>query len=118
MKEFWKLLMIFSPMLIAVGCMVLVGFYFIAKEKRQAKMWKLIAEGKFDHVEYGIEYYTHKSDAMIRTTARTYSIGMISVFLDDGRSFTGKGHHDMPFPRGTKIKISKNPFDRLKIEKD
>ena len=109
-------LLMFSPILvIAIVGLIIVEF----ERKRSSKLsrqWDFLAEGKYDHAEYGMEYYTRKSGAMVHTT-RTHSAKMTVVFLEDGRCFTTKGFYDMEYPKGTIVRVSRNGLNHLKIEK-
>lgn len=94
--------------------LILLSLYSI-KKKEKAQRWEFVMQGIYDHVEYGMEYYTRRSGSMVHTTS-THPAKMTAIFFEDGRTVIGKGHCDMNHPKGTEIKVFRNLFDSLNIQ--
>lgn len=106
----------FLPFIILFLAIGAVGLYVAKKEREAAEKWEFIAEGTYDRAEYGMSFYTKRSGAMVHTTS-THEAKMTAVFFEDGRCVIGRGHYDMLYPKGTQIRIWKNPYNSLLMKK-
>jgi hypothetical protein len=86
----------------------------IRYENKQANIWFNVAEGEFDHVEYGHWTESRRSGAMVHTT-NYYKMTATAIFFTDGRSYILNGRKDVPFPKGTKVTIRENKLGNRKI---
>ncbi len=104
---------------------VLLGVVFIglvihcedqAKEKAR-NQWSVVVEGVVDHVEYG-QYNEERSvGAGPVHHLETFVMDVTVIYFQDGRSYVAEGRHDMPFPRGTSVRIWRNGLGDYSIEK-
>ena len=83
-------------------------------EEMASKSWKVISEGVYEHSEGYIFGYNHRL-GMIERVDKKFRIPITRVYLDDGRSFLLKDHHELP-NTGTPIRILKNKLGSYKVE--
>ncbi len=108
-----------EAVLIPFGVIIVIGglgFYFARQERKAANTWETLAEGVYDHVEYGYYEYSRRSGAMVHHTSH-YKMEVTAIYLEDGSCFTGSGRADAPFPKGTKIRVLRSGNDRIRIER-
>ncbi len=108
MNQAYGLLVIWVPILTAV-------LLYMLWMNKQSKKWKLETEGEYDHAVYGEKEAKRRTGAMVHTT-HTYIIERTVVFFTDGRTCVLRGWIDMAYPKGTKLKIYKNPLGNRHID--
>lgn len=112
MREFLQVL----PFIGIFGLFGLAMWLLVRWERKQANTWTVVADGEFDRAEYGYYTYARRSGAMVHTTSY-HRMDVTTVYFTDGRSFVMNGRRDMPFPRGTKIRIDKNGLGGRRFER-
>lgn len=95
----------------------LVAFiaYIVTIEIIQDNTWNAVTEGDYDYVVYGEYDYTRRSVSMVRSLRR-YTMYVTVVYFTDGRTCVVRGLHDMNFPTGTKLRVSRNENGNYRFE--
>jgi hypothetical protein len=89
------------------GLFGLAMWLLVRWERKQANAWTPVADGDLDRAEYGHYFALSRSGAMVHTTSY-HRIDVTTVFFQDGRSYVMDGLKNMPYPRGTKVRIMRN----------
>ena len=108
-------LMQILPFVGIFGLFGLAMWLLLRWERKQANTWTTVADGEFDRAEYGYYTYSSRSGAMVHTTSY-HRMDVTTVYFQDGRSYAMNGRKDMPHPRGTKIRISRNRLGGHRLE--
>ncbi len=93
----------------------LIAFLFW-DEKRRERAWSVRGEGVYDRAEYGYYVQSRRSGSMVHHTSY-HRMDVTAVYFEDGRTCVLGGRHDMPYPKGTAIRIRANLNGRYRIEK-
>lgn len=103
---------------LALAALVAIGIHSYmtdrAEQERLAGIWTVVAEGVYDHADYGVNvevrHNSHGTDREIRQP-------FTAVYFDDGRTCVMEGdQYAMSFPRGTAIIVKRNGLGRYLIE--
>lgn len=97
------------------GFMLIALLLYVFWMNKQRKKWDLETEGEYDHAVYGEKEVKKRSGAMVHTT-RSYIIERTVVFFADGRTYVLVGWVEIACPKGTKLKIYKNPLGGRRID--
>ena len=92
-----------------------VAFDFVHKrEERFKNTWTAVAEGTYDHVDYGHFDRTWQSSHGL---VHHVTVDTTLVFFDDGHTCAMEGRYGLPFPKGTRIRVQQNGMGWYRIEK-
>jgi len=95
--------------------MLLLLVFWVNWQNKQGKKWELETEGEYDHVIYGEKEVKKRTGAMVHTT-HTYVIERTVIFFTNSKTCVLRGWIEMTCPKGTKIKIYKNPLGNRRID--
>jgi len=92
------------------------AFFAVRHDRKLAKIWETVAEGEFARAEYSHYYYSRRSGAMVHTTSH-YRVDLTTIHFTGGLAIVARGHHELPYPVGTPIRIRRNKLGDFQIEK-